>query len=82
MTWEYRVETIDKTITTSPSAFQDKLNEFGQDRWEVITMEYGEKASKPHTIVLLKRHKIVEADKPKLLVEEEPSDTSLSSNVE
>ena len=79
MTWEYRVETIDKTITTSPSAFQDKLNEFGQDGWEMVTMEYGEKASKPHTVVLFKREK---RDKKEahveLLVEEVPS-TSPSS---
>lgn len=76
MTWEYRVETIDKTITTSPSAFQDRLNEFGRDGWEMITMEYGEKASKPHTVVLLKREK---RETPELLVEEVPS-LSHSSN--
>ena len=80
MSWEYRVETIDKTITTSPSAFQDKLNEFGSDGWEVITMEYGEKASKPHTVVLLKRYKRPSA--PELLVEEGPSATSPLSDVE
>jgi hypothetical protein len=80
--WEFRVETIDKTITTNPSAFENALNKFGSEGWEVITMEYGEKASKPHTVVLMKRsipEKV--ADEEPILLEEQRS-SSLSSDVE
>ena len=35
--WEYRVFTIGNIFTYKPEAIESKLNELGQEGWEVIT---------------------------------------------
>ncbi len=53
--YEYKIEMVPQGNVVDKSAYEAKLNEFGQEGWEVIQTEYAERIGKPYSSILMKR---------------------------